>query len=52
MPGGMFFDDRWVFFCLTINWFAGAETDPATAGAYVAAGSKALQIVKDALCAK
>lgn len=52
MPGGMFFDDRWVFFCLTINWFAPAETDPATMSAYVAAGSNALQMVKNALSTK
>ena len=51
-PGGMFFDNRWVFFCLTINWFAPAATDPATVGAYLAASSKALQTVKDALSTK
>lgn len=48
----MFFDNRWVYFCMTINWFAPAQTDPATESAYRAAGSKALQIVKDALSAK
>jgi beta-lactamase class A len=48
-PGGMLFDDRWVYFCLTINWNAAAETDPATVGAFAAAGSKALAMVKDAL---
>jgi beta-lactamase class A len=51
-PGGMFFDNRWVFFCLTINWFAPAGTDPATVGAYLAASSNALQIVKNALSTK
>ncbi|MGH3251980.1 MAG: serine hydrolase, partial [Trebonia sp.] len=48
-PGSMFFDDRWVYFCMTINWFAAALTDPATVSAFAAAGSKALQMVKDAL---
>ena len=30
VPGGMFFDNRWVYFCLTINWPAAAETDMKT----------------------
>jgi beta-lactamase class A len=47
--GGMFFDDVWVYFCLTINWDAAAQADPATVEAWAAAGSKALQVVKDAL---
>jgi beta-lactamase class A len=50
--GGMFFDDRWAFFSLTINWFAPAGTDPATESAYLAASSTALQIVKTALSTK
>jgi beta-lactamase class A len=33
VPGGMLFDARWVYFCLTINWYAKAETDLETAGA-------------------
>jgi beta-lactamase class A len=49
VPGGMFFDDRWVFFCLTINWYAPAETDPDTVSAFIAAASRALTQVKDAL---
>jgi beta-lactamase class A len=48
-PGGMLFDDRWVYFCLTINWYAKAETDVATASAFAAAGSRALTMVKEAL---
>jgi beta-lactamase class A len=48
-PGGMLFDDRWVYFCLTINWNAKAETDVATASAFAAAGNRALTMVKDAL---
>lgn len=51
-PGGMFFDNRWVYFCMTINWFAKADLDPATVSAFLAAGSKALQMVKDALSTK
>jgi beta-lactamase class A len=52
VPGGMFFDNRWVYFCMTINWYAPAESDPATVSAFLAAGSNALQIVKNALSAK
>lgn len=48
-PGAMLFDDRWVYFCLTINWNAEAETDPATVSAFAAAGSRALTLVKQAL---
>ena len=47
----MTFDDTWVYFCFTINWNAAAETDPATVGAWAAAASHALQLVKDALAA-
>lgn len=50
-PGGMFFDERWVYFCMTINWFAKAETDPDTVKAFAAAGSCALSMVKEALSA-
>jgi beta-lactamase class A len=52
VPGGMFFDNRWVYFCMTINWYAPAESDPATVSVFLAAGSNALQIVKNALSAK
>jgi beta-lactamase class A len=48
-PGAMFFDDRWVYFCLTINWYAKAESDPETVKAFAAAGSRALTLVKEAL---
>ncbi|HEX4022027.1 MAG TPA: serine hydrolase [Acidobacteriaceae bacterium] len=48
-PGAMFFDDRWVYFCLTLNWYAKAETDKDTVAAFTAAGSRALAMVKDAL---
>ena len=48
-PGGLFFNDRWVYFCFTINWPAPAETDPKTASAFLAAVHQALQIVITAL---
>jgi beta-lactamase class A len=48
-PGGMFFDGRWVYFCLAFNWHAMAESDVETANAFVAAGSRALSMVKEAL---
>src|SRR5580704_15834404 len=50
-PGGMLFDDRWVYFCLTINWYAKTETDGSTAGAFATAASRALTMVKEALSA-
>lgn len=51
VPGGMLFDDRWVYFCLTINWYAKAETDGETVKGFAAAGSRALTMVKEALSA-
>jgi beta-lactamase class A len=51
VPGGMLFDDRWVYFCLTINWYAPATNDPNTVSAFIAAGSRALALVKDRLSA-
>lgn len=49
--GGMLFDQRWVYFCLTINWDAKAERDPATIAAFSAAASGALSVAKDKLSA-
>jgi beta-lactamase class A len=49
VPGAMLFDNRWVYFCLTLNWRAAAETDPATVGLFAAACSRALAMVKDGL---
>ena len=51
VPGGMLFDNRWIYFCLTINWYAAAETDPNTVSAFAAAASRALALVKEALSA-
>jgi beta-lactamase class A len=48
-PGGIFFDNRWVYFCVAINWNSAAETDPATVAAFAAAGSRALALAKEAL---
>jgi beta-lactamase class A len=50
-PGGMLFEDRWVYFCLTINWYAKAGSDRETGNAFAAAGGRALTMVKDALSA-
>ncbi len=49
VPGGMFFDDRWVFFALTLNWFARPTTDPQTDAAFANAASTALTLIKNAL---
>ncbi len=51
VPGAMLFDGRWVYFCLTINWYAKTETDMDTVKAFAAAGSRALTLVKEALSA-
>jgi beta-lactamase class A len=51
VPGGMFFDDHWVYFCFTINWDAPGETDPKTVNAFLAAVNRALTVVKNALSA-
>jgi hypothetical protein len=34
IPGGMFFNNHWVYFAFTINWHAAAETDPDTVAAF------------------
>jgi beta-lactamase class A len=48
-PGGMLFDDRWVYFFLTINWYAKAEADVETATAFATAAGRALTLVKERL---
>jgi beta-lactamase class A len=49
VPGGLLFDDRWVFFSATLNWQNPAVADPATVIAFASALSAALSQVKDAL---
>ena len=49
LPGGMVFDNRWVYFAATINWTAAGETDPSTVGAFAVAVTQALALVRDAL---
>lgn len=48
-PGGLFFDNRWVFLSFTINWPAPAEKGPKTVEAFAAAVHRAMQIVMAAL---
>jgi beta-lactamase class A len=47
----MLFDDRWVYFCVTINRYAKAAIDVETVNAFTAAGSRALTMVKEGLSA-
>ncbi len=51
VPGGMFFDDRWVYFCLTVNWTAAADIDPGTMQSFAEAAGRALAMVKEAVSA-
>jgi beta-lactamase class A len=51
VPGGMFVNQRWVYFALIINWKAEAETDPATVTAFTSAASQAMSLVVGALSA-
>jgi beta-lactamase class A len=48
-PGAMLFNDRWVYFCLAINWYAATEADPNTVNAFLSAASRTLLSVKQAL---
>lgn len=49
VPGGMFFEDRWVYFSFTYNWYAPEEHDPAGAGEFIGGVAEALDRVKHAL---
>jgi len=49
IPGGMFFEDRWLFFAITLNWYAPEEQDPKTAAAFIATVRQALTLVKELL---
>jgi len=47
--GGMFFDDRWVYFAFILNWYAPEADDPLTVRKFFAAIHEALRRVRDAL---
>lgn len=49
VPGGMFFEDRWVFFSITINWFSPRLVDPRTVEAFASRASRAMNLVYQAL---
>jgi beta-lactamase class A len=49
VPGGMYFNHRWVYFAIILNWDAKAETDPKTVNAFASAASQALGRVVGAL---
>jgi beta-lactamase class A len=51
VPGGMYFNHRWVYFAIILNWDAKAETDPKTVTAFAGATSRALGRVVSALAA-
>ncbi|TDH62790.1 hypothetical protein E2C06_10345 [Dankookia rubra] len=47
VPAAVFINRRWFYFAATINWYAKAETDPATVGRYLAALQAALGAIYD-----
>jgi hypothetical protein len=47
IAGGMFFDDRWVYFAFIINWNALAADDPDTVNRFFDAINLSLTIVKE-----
>jgi beta-lactamase class A len=49
IPGGMLFENRWVFFSITLNWDSPLETDTKTVNAFLAAGNRALTLVHQSL---
>jgi beta-lactamase class A len=49
LPGAMAFDDRWVYFAITINWNSPALADPATVNAFANGVSETLKLLKVAL---
>jgi beta-lactamase class A len=48
-PGAMFFNNRWLYFFVAINWYSKEVTDPPTVVAFANAASKALAAAKDAV---
>lgn len=49
IAGGMFFENRWVYFAFIINWDAPAATDPHTVNQFFNAIQQSLTLVKFAL---
>ena len=49
VPGALFFNKRWVYYCFTINWSNPAEGDPETVNAFLTAAQGALKLVFDRL---
>ena len=49
IAGGMFFDDRWVYFAFMINWNAPADDDPDTVNRFFDAINRSLTLVKERL---
>jgi len=47
--GGMFFDDRWVYFAFLLNWYSPEGDDPHTVEKLFAAIREALKRVREAL---
>ncbi len=49
VAGGMFFDDRWVYFAFIINWYSPEPTDPDTLLKFAAYVQQTLASVKELL---
>jgi beta-lactamase class A len=49
IAGGMFFEDRWVYFAFLINWDAPAPDDPDTVSQFFRAINQSLTLVRDTL---
>ena len=49
VPGGLYFNNRWVYFCFTINWYAETTTDSDTTAAFIKAVNSALNLVYERL---
>jgi hypothetical protein len=47
--GGMFFENRWVYFAFIINWDPPTPTDPDTVNQFFNAIHQSLNLVKFAL---
>jgi hypothetical protein len=45
----MSFNNRWVYFCFIINWYAEAKADPTTVTAFLAAVNQAVDVVDKGL---